>query len=172
MKIIYSLFFLTMICYNLSGQCGSKIDPFSKEKIDYYDFWSGKVYYELSGDSLSLSLGFWYGGQSDIVLPQGTELLISLENGEILSLKTIEKTEPVVTGIADQNYGRILTIYTMKFSLDIETLNIFAAEKLTYLRFQHPTIGNFDTDLNENSDKEFGKAITKGAKCILKQMTN
>lgn len=164
-----------------SQKCKTDKDPFTDEKITSFDFYDKTVYFEIKNDSIRFNIKFNYWGEREHEFDKASEILIKLENGSKINLKTIKQSKPKIESITSSSNGPFFpgfgggfnttssenfTAYSFTFLLNKTELKSLAESKIDIIRIP-------DTDEGEHIDlkakgktKRKIKAIKKGAVCI------
>jgi hypothetical protein len=101
--IIILLILISIKTY--SQKCKTDKDPFTNEKITSFDFYNKTVYFEIKNDTIRFDIKFNYCGEREHEFDKGAEILIKLENGSKINLKTIKKAKPIIENIASSSNG-------------------------------------------------------------------
>ncbi len=164
-----------------SQKCKTEKDPFTNEKITSFDFYNKTVYFEVKNDSIRFDIKFNYWGERKHEFNKGEEILIKLENGSKINLKTIKQSKPKIESVTSTSNGPFFpgfgggfnttssenfTAYAFTFLLTKTELKSLTESKIDIIRIP-------DTDEGEHVDlkakgktKQKIKAIRKGATCI------
>ncbi|MBL7903346.1 MAG: hypothetical protein JNK73_15210 [Bacteroidia bacterium] len=169
--LLISAFCLYSISTN-AQKCVENLDPVSNKKQVIFDdenkFYSTR--FELKEGRLLLTKPFYYIGDVSVKVPTGTEFIFKLENGELITLKTI--TETIGKGSVDQTVvGGIITTFNFTFELTKEQVNKFAASPIIFIR--RPKVsegGTEDLDKKDRHVKKSKDSMQKGAACIITYM--
>lgn len=175
------ILFLLISIKTFSQKCKTDKDPFTNEKITSFDFYNKTVYFEIKNDSIRFDIKFSYWGERKHEFPEGTEILVKLENGSKIELKTIKQSKPKIENITSSSNGPFFpgfgggfnttssenfTAYSFTFLLNKTELKSLTESKIDIIRIP-------DTDEGEHVDleakgktKQKIKAIKKGATCI------
>ncbi|GAA3611970.1 hypothetical protein Q4Q39_04700 [Flavivirga amylovorans] len=177
--IIILLILISIKTY--SQKCKTDKDPFTNEKITSFDFYNKTVYFEIKNDTIRFDIKFNYWGEREHEFDEGAEILIKLENGSKINLKTIKKAKPKIESITSSSNGPFFpgfgggfnttssenfTAYSFTFLLNKTELKSLTESKIDIIRIP-------DTDEGEHVDlkakgrtRQKIKAIKKGATCI------
>lgn len=173
MKKILLISVLSLYGISISAQkCIENVDPVSNKKQVIFDdeYKFHKTRYELNDGKLLFTKPFYYTGQISVKAPAGTEFIFKLENGELITLKTI--TETIGKASVDQTViGGIVTTYNFTFELTKEQASKFAQSPIVFIR--RPKVsegGTEDLDKKNIHVKKSDGSIQKGAACIIGYM--
>lgn len=155
------LFFSLIHSY---GQCKTERDDFTKETITKFEWadWNTEkftVSFHFKNDDGILTLGYLYNGKLETIIPQGTEVLFKLENGEILKFQIKSDAVPKYFTIPG-----VVTQYHYSFPITNHDIEKISNGKVDKIRLTDPSKpeGTIDTDF-------FNKGLRKGAECLLKK---
>lgn len=167
-KISYSLIILFTICFNsgFSQKCEVTKDPITNETITSFNFKNRMVYYEHQKGVSSLEMLFTYGGELNVTIPKGTELLFKLESGEILKLVTANDAIPKSQVVASQYSASVITYYSYLMQINKETMAKLAGSPVVLIRFPNGK-GGQDDFIPKGRAKKISSAIVKGAQCMM-----
>lgn len=103
----------------------------------------------------------------EYTVPKGSEVLLKLENGEVIELKTINDSKSTVASMTmSESDNLVYSTYFLKMEVTPEHLQKMAAYKVTDLRY--PDLHGGSRSL---SDKElrnkWQRLIMDGSKCML-----
>jgi hypothetical protein len=161
-----------ILCSNLafSQKCEEKSDPISGEKkIEFKDrhYFYKTTIMVLSNKVLRMTKPFYYEGVLQGKVPAGTEITLKLEDGEILTLKTIFDA----AGTAEVADLQMRTQFDFTFELTKEQVHKLSKSPIVLIR--RPKLSAEGTeDLGEKDSyvKRTKSAIQKGASCMITHM--
>ncbi|PQJ20997.1 hypothetical protein [Tenacibaculum sp. SG-28] len=176
---IYSIF-LFFISSAFSQKCKTKVDPFTDERVDYFDFENKTVYFELRNKEVTFEIVFYYLGNRDFEFNEETDILLKLDNNEKLTLKSIRVSKPrqeqfssttsyqgfFRTGGYSMSSVDTYTAYSFKFLLSESDLIKLTNYKIKIIRLPDTEEGKYHDIEAKKGTKRKVKAINKGAKCI------
>ncbi|MCZ2846206.1 MAG: hypothetical protein O2U61_06920 [Candidatus Bathyarchaeota archaeon] len=179
-KNILPLLFFIVLSYNTYSQkCEIQKDPFTNEQIVSFDFRAKTVCFQLKNERVFFEIVFHYWGERDHEFKEGTEVLLKLENGNKMGLKTINTSRPKIEQITSSSgyfpgYGGGMTMsssenftaYSFTFSLTPTELNKLADSKIEVIRIPDTDEGKYvDLEAKKKTKKKL-KAVNKGAICL------
>jgi hypothetical protein len=123
------------------------------------------VAYEVKNKTTTLVIPFTYGGQLTNVIPQGTEVLFKMKNGDVIKLLTKIDAQPSTKIYASQYSAGINTTYNYTF--DIDKVTIDKLSKLTMELARFPNFPSGTVDIQGKMAKKLAKSILTGAKNII-----
>jgi hypothetical protein len=146
-------------------KCVETADPITNEKQVVFEdaqrFHSTK--YELKGGKLLFTKPFYYSGSISGTAPSGQEITFKLENGDIVSLKTVSEA----TGKTGFDGAGIITTFNFVMELTKEQAGKLASSPIVFIRRPKLTEqGTEDLDKKNFHVKKADDAIKKGAGCI------
>ncbi len=161
------LILFTIDCTQVSAQkCKVAKDPITNETIASFDFKGRMVYYEHKQGKSTLEMRFTYGGQLNVIMEKGTELIFKLENGDILKLLTVSDATPKAQVVASQYSAGVITYYSYVMAISKEDMAKLAGSKTILIRFPNGK-GGQDDFIPKGRSKKIAGAIQKGAQCMM-----
>lgn len=157
-RILILLILISLKTY--AQKCKTDKDPFTSEKITSFDFYNKTVYFEIKNDTIRFDIKFNYWGEREHEFVKGTEILIKLENGSKVILKTIKKSKPKIESITSSSNSPFFpgfgggfnttssenfTAYNFTFILNKVELKSLTESKIDIIRIP-------DTDEGEHVD--------------------
>ncbi len=164
-----------------SQKCKTDKDPFTNEKITSFDFYNKTVYFEIKNDSIKFDIKFNYWGERKYEFDEGAEILIKLENGSKINLKTIKQSKPIIESVTSSSNGPFytgfgggfgttssenFTAYSFTFLLTKTELKSLMESKIDIIRIPDTDEGEYVDLKAKGKTKKKIKAIKKGATCI------
>lgn len=123
------------------------------------------VAYEIKNKVITLVIPFTYWAQLTNVIPEGTEVMLKMDGGEIIKLMTKGEAKPMTSVYASQYSAGVKTQYNYTFELEKITLDKLSKVKMVLARFPNFPSGN--VDIEGKMGKKLGKSILTGAKNII-----
>jgi len=101
-------------------------------------------------------------GGNNFILPKGAVFSFAFENGEVLSIKSIEDATPTIDAIAINGSGFIKTYWPVRYELSQEQLKDLAVNKITKVRIVglNKTGVNDITELQNNEIKSMVECMS------------
>ena len=161
-KLIFAICLGFISILSFGQDCKVQVDPFTNSDIVSYEF--GKyIIFSLKNDDILLRYQIQFDGAMSTVMPKGSLISFSLENGDIVELLSLEDAIPVkISGYPQSFTSSVVTEYFVNMKLTKEQLNNFANSKMTYVRY--PDLkGGFT--INDKS-KRWIRKLNEGAQCI------
>ena len=168
-----------------SQKCKTDKDPFSNEKVTSFDFYNKTVYYEIKNETVKFEIKFNYWGERKHEFNEGSEILIKLEDGSKLNLKTIKQSIPIIESVTSLSNGPFsagfgggfgttssenFTAYSFTFLLSKIELKKLMENKIDIIRIPDTDEGEYVDLKAQGKTKKKIKAIKKGATCINESM--
>jgi hypothetical protein len=157
-----------LACSARAQKCEVSTDPITNAtRVIFFD--DQNLYdtqYELKAGQVMLTKVITYESAMNVVAPAGSEIVMKLENGEILTLKSAGET----AGSVNMMNG-INTAFTFIFPVTREQLSKLAASKVVFMRV--PSLAGAGTRDIEKKDwniKKSHEAMMKGAACMLQNL--
>ena len=171
------LIFLSIKSY--SQKCKTEQDPFTNEKITSFDFHNKTVYFEIKNDTITFDITFNYWGEREHEFKENTEILLKLDNGSKIDLKTVKKSKPKIESVTSSSgffpgFGggmttsssENFTAYSFVFLLTEGELKKLADSEIDIIRIPDTDEGEFIDLKAKGRTKKKVKAIKKGAAYI------
>ena len=116
------------------------------------------LYFEHKGETTTFGFQISYGGELNVIIPKGTEVLFKLKNGETLTLTTMNDAAPISQA---SPYG-VVTFYTYIMELTGENVNRLAKMEVSDIRYPDGKGGFLDYEAN----RKWRRIIMEGAECM------
>ena len=177
-NILPLLFFILLSYNNYSQKCEIQKDPFTDEEIVSFNFNAKTVYFELKNEKIFLEMVFHYWGERDHEFNEGTEVLLKLEDGNKMDLKTINTSKPKIEQVKSSTFvpgfgggmttshSENFTAYSFTFSLTQNELNNLAESRIEVIRIPDTDEGKYVDLKAKRKTKKKIKAVNKGAICL------
>lgn len=150
----------------LAQKCEVKSDPVTGDRVVQFMNKQQTLRYKYEGgETIDFFTTFIYSGEHNIAFPAGTEVIMKLEDGLIITLKSALEATPRTEVTASQYGASIRTFYTFNFLLSKEQVNQIASAKLVFLRYPNTDGGTIDLDI-KGFGKIYAKKINSGAECM------
>jgi hypothetical protein len=144
-------------------------DPITNEKLVTANYQNKWVYLEAKNGQVKFILEWWFSGVINTVIPKGSDVIIKLENGEIITLKTVSDISPK----SQANAAGVFSAFTYETTLDKALLAKLAASKPVLIRLPDVKSGSPDITGKDgfgNAGKKYFNVIQKGSSYLLENM--
>jgi len=148
-----------------SQKCKVGTDPITNEHSVSFDYANRTVFYEYKGALVNLELKFDYNGVLKVIVPQGTEIIFKLENGEIMKLVTASDAPPKTDASSSMYSTTIYTNYYYPIQLSKDQVKQLATSKVVLIRYPDTQGGTRDFE-PKGLTKKLADVLQKGALCI------
>ena len=178
-KQISFIFLILLSIKTYSQKCNTDKDPFTNEEITSYNFYNKTVYFEIKNDTITFDIIFNYWGEREYEFKEGTEILIKLEDGNKIDLRTVKTAKPKIEIITSSiinpfftgfgggvSKSENFTAYSFTFLLNKTELKKLAESKIEIVRIPDTDEGEYVDLESKGRVKQKFKAIRKGANCI------
>ena len=145
--------------------CESEKDAFTGAQTITFSYKNESLVYKLVNDSATLMIKINYSGEFNNSVPGGTPFLLKSTTDEIITLKSSKETFPVTSF----NGSSIISQYNYVMNLDKALLESITKDQLVLMRYPDGKGGTTDMAF-KSLWKKWGKALTKGANCLLENM--
>lgn len=171
-KIIYAIACIVISAQSFAQKCKEVVDPITNEKK--YEFVRssdptstasyGNFRYEIVKGEATLTKDFFYNGAINSVAKAGSIVYFKLEDGEILTLKTVKDAAPKING---GGYNQIITVYTFVLSLSKSDFAKLALSDVILIRIPKVSEeGYFDLEKKHIIVRKSKNDLKKGAECM------
>lgn len=163
-KLSYLLLLAMVFSFSTSyaQKCEVSKDPFTNDIVASFDFRNKMLFFEHKNGTTKFGFRIAYGGELNVVMPKGTKISFKLENGETISLTTIDDVAPISQV---SSYG-VATAYTYIMELNKEEVSKLANIKVTHIRYPDAKGGFIDYE----SNRKWTRVIMEGAECMLENL--
>ncbi len=159
---LISLCFLLSISFSYGQKCEVQADPFTGERtIKFMNQYKTLRYENTGGEFTDFYTTFSYGGEQNVSVLKGSEIMFKLNNGDIVKLKSIDDANPQSRLIETT----IISMYTYHFKLTKEQVDQLASDKIALMRYPSLDGGSLDWKV-KGLGKIYASKITKGAQCV------
>lgn len=173
MKISNAALLVLVLLYShisFGQECQKGPDPFTNEPVLSFEWKVGggrTLFYESRGGKITLEIKFGEIGAIEHTIPQGSEVLFKLDNGDIIKTSTmLEVRSAVSTSTIDADNSMTFSMYYLKMEITAEQLKQFSKFRVTNMRI--PDLhGGFVTYGTKELRNKFERFLFEGAVCLM-----
>ena len=163
--LLLTAILLLGFCNLYSQKCKVEPDPFTKENVVSFNFMSKIIYFEMKGGVVHMEIKATYNGSLKVIVPQGSEVMLKLDNDQIIKLTTSADAVPITRATATQYSASMNTDYSYVMEVSKEDIKKLAESKANLIRYPDTKGGSTDIKLSGFNGK-LANEIKKGAECI------